>query len=318
LFASKESLAYSKYNLIIKAMSIPKILVLLGPTASGKSDMAVEIALQYGGEIVSADSRQVYAGLDIGTGKIMMLEMRGVPHHLLDVVTDPNKQYSVAHFKRDAEKAIDGILSRGKLPILCGGTGLYIQAIVDNVLTPEIVPNTALREELASKTADELFRMLQKLDSKRAETVDSKNPRRLIRAIEIAKSLGAVPKLPERSPKYDSLQIGIQTDKETLRARIEIRLGKRLAEGMIEEVAELHEKGLSFERMDELGLEYRYVAKYLQEKITREEMKKELATKIRQYARRQMTWFKRDKRILWFPLDKKPDIFAKIEEFLGA
>jgi tRNA dimethylallyltransferase len=296
-------------------MSIPKIMVILGPTASGKSDLAVEIALQYSGEIVSADSRQVYTGLDIGTGKITISEMRGISHHLLDIA-DPCEQYSVAYFKHDAEKAIDGILSRGKLAILCGGTGLYVQAIVDNILTPEIVPNESLRKELANKTPDELFSILQKLDPKRAETIDAKNPRRLIRAIEIAHRLGTVPKLSERPQKYNALQIGIQINKETLRARIEARLEKRLGEGMLEEAAELHKNGLSFERMDELGLEYRYLAKYLQKKITREEMKKELAVKIYQYAKRQMTWFKRDKRIGWFFLDEKLKIMGEIEKFL--
>lgn len=295
-------------------MSRSKIIVILGPTASGKSDLAVEIALQYDGEIVSADSRQVYKGLDIGTGKITASEMRGIPHHLLDVA-NPTEQYSVAHFKRDAEKAIDDIISRGKLPILCGGTGLYLQAIVDNVLTPEIVPNTALREELSSKTVDELFHMIQKLAPKRAETVEAKNPRRLIRAIEIAQSLGTVPKLPQRPKKYDSLQIGIRVDEETLHSRISERLEKRLINGMLEEAKRLHEGGLSFGRMDELGLEYRYLAKYLQGEITREELKKELAVKIRQYAKRQMTWFKRDKRIQWFSLQEKPALFKKIEEF---
>lgn len=295
-------------------MSIPKIIVILGPTASGKSDLVVEIALKFGGEVVSVDSRQVYRGLDIATGKITVAEMRGIPHHLLDVA-DPREQYSVSHFKRDAEKAIHDILSRGKLPILCGGTGLYIQAIVDNVLPPEIAPNKELRKKLDTKSTDELFTMLQKLDPKRAETIDAKNPRRLVRAIEIANRLGIVPKLADAPPKYEVLQIGIQTDKDAIRARIETRLEKRLGEGMIEEAVELYKNGLSFERMDELGLEYRYLAKYLQGKITREEMKNELATKIRQYAKRQMTWFKRDMRIFWFPLDRKPEIFTKVEEF---
>lgn len=295
-------------------MSIPKIIVILGPTASGKSDLAVEIALKFDGEVVSADSRQVYRGLDIATGKITVAEMRSIPHHLLDVA-DPREQYSVSYFKRDAEKAIDDILSRGKLPILCGGTGLYIQAIVDNVLPPEIAPNDAMRKELAGKTTDELFTMLQKLDPKRAETIDAKNPRRLVRAIEIANRLGIVPKLIDAPKKYEVLQIGIQTDTEAIRARIETRLEKRLGEGMVEEAAELYKNGLSFDRMDELGLEYRYVAAYLQGKITREEMKNELAIKIRQYAKRQMTWFKRDARIFWFPLDRKPEIFTKVEEF---
>lgn len=301
-------------------MSIPRIIVVLGPTASGKSDLAVEIALKFAGEVVSADSRQVYAGLNIGTGKITVPEMCGIPHHLLDV-TAPGEQcdrYSVSHFKRDAEKAIGDILLRGKLPILCGGTGLYIQAIVDNMLPPEIAPDKNLRTELAAKTVDELFSLLQKLDPKRAETIDAKNPRRLIRAIEIASRLGVVPKIQDTSKKYEALQIGIQTDMKTLQSRIETRLEKRIAEGMIEEATELHKNGLSFERMDELGLEYRYLAKYLQGETATKDMKNELATKIRQYAKRQMTWFKRDARIFWFTHEERREIFTKIKEFLGT
>jgi tRNA dimethylallyltransferase len=296
-------------------MSIPKILVILGPTASGKSDFAVEIAQKYGGEVISADSRQVYRGLNIGTGKITSAEMRGIFHHLLDVA-DPNEQYSVAGFKRDAEKAIADILSRGKLPILCGGTGLYIQAIVDNMLPPEMPPDEALRKELAVKTAAELFSLLQKLDPKRAATIDAKNPRRLVRAIEIVYRFGSVPKLPDIPKKYRALQIGIQTNKETLRGRIDARLKTRLNEGMIKEAAKLHKNGLSFERMDELGLEYRYLAKYLRGEITRDEMKDKLAIKIRQYAKRQMTWFKKDRRIRWLSLEEKSEIFSAIDNFL--
>lgn len=296
-------------------MSISKVAVILGPTASGKSDLAVEIALKFNGEIVSADSRQIYRSLNIGTGKITVDEMHGILHHLLDVA-DPREQYSVARFKRDAEKKIDDILSREKFPILCGGTGFYIQAIIDNIPPPEIEPNETLRKELAVKTSGELFTMLQKMDPGRAATIDSKNPRQLVRAIEIAQSLGKVPKISAAPKKYDVLQIGIRTDKETLHARIVARLEKRLETGMIEEATKLHQSGLSFERMDELGLEYRYLAIYLQGKITLENMKKELSAKIRQYAKRQMTWFKRDTRIRWFTLEEKEKIFTKIELFL--
>ena len=296
-------------------MSTPKIIVILGPTASGKSDLAVEIALRFQGEVVSADSRQVYKGLDIGTGKITPAEMRGVPHHMLDVA-DPREQYFVARFKFEAERVITDILSRGKLPIFCGGTGLYLQAIVDNVITPETIPDVILREKLADKSVGELFALLQKLDSKRSETIDQKNPRRLVRAIEIARHMGSVPKIPDAPKKYHALQIGVQTDKETLSGRITLRLEKRLHEGMIEEAEKLHTNGLSFERMDELGLEYRYLSLYLQGKITREDMEKELAVKIGQYAKRQMTWFKRDGRIRWFPLSEKESIFKEVDSFI--
>ncbi len=304
---------YSIYYYAV--MSIPRLIVILGPTASGKSDLAVEIALKFGGEVVSADSRQVYKGLDIGTGKITSAEMHCVPHHLLDVA-DPREQYSVARYKRDAEEAIDVILSRGKLPILCGGTGFYIQAIVDNRLPPETPPDKALREELGRKTRRELFCLLQKIDPNRAKSVDSKNPRRLIRAIEIARHLGFVPEIPAVSSKYDTRKIGIRTDKEILRDSIAERLKNRFAEGMIEEAKRLHENGLSFERMDELGLEYRHLARHLQGNLSREDMEKELLPKIWQYAKRQIQWFQRDEQNKWLSLAEKPEIFAAVEDFL--
>lgn len=295
-------------------MSIPKLISVLGPTSSGKSDLAVEIALAFDGEIVSADSRQIYKGLDIGTGKITRSEMRGISHHLLDVA-DPREQYSVVRYKRDAEQAIDDIIFRKKLPILCGGTGLYIDAVCDNVVTPETPPNESLRASLAEKSADEIFRALQQLDPIRAKNIDPKNPRRLIRALEIASAFGSVPPPSENTPRYDVLKIGIRTDKETLRARIAARLEKRLTEGMVEETKRLHKSGLSFERLGEIGIEYRYLGQYLAGNITLEEAKKEILFKSWQYAKRQMTWFAGDGRIRWFTLDEKPMIFSTVEKF---
>ena len=171
-----------------------KLLIILGPTASGKSDLAVQLAKKYNGEIISADSRQVYKGLNIGTGKITKKEMSGIKHHLLDV-TDPKKVFTVSQFKTLVEIAIADISSRGKLPIICGGTGFYIQAVVDNIILPEVPPNKKLREKLNKKTTTELFEILKKLDNERAKNIDAKNPRRLIRAIEIAEKLGKVPPL---------------------------------------------------------------------------------------------------------------------------
>lgn len=297
-------------------MNLPKIVCVLGPTASGKSDMAVEIALRFGGEVISADSRQVYRGLDIATGKITKEEMRGVPHHLLDVA-DPKDQYSVSHFKRDAEKAIDDILSRGKLPILCGGTYQYIQAVADNFITPEIPPDASLRDELSKRTTDELLLELQTLDPARAKKIDPKNPRRLVRAIEIARTLGAVPEVPDAPKKYDALKIAIQTDKETLRERIVARVKKRFALGMAEEAEKLHQNGLPYERMNDLGLEYRYLAKFLQGKISREKLEEEVAFKDWQYAKRQLTWLRSDKAIEWFSLSETDKLFERIKDFLS-
>lgn len=296
---------------------LPKILAIEGPTASGKSELGVLIAQKYNGEIISADSRQVYKGLDIATGKITKNEMLGVPHHLLDIA-DLKEQYTVSHFKRDAEKVIEDILSREKLPILCGGTAQYLDAVTENFITPETKPDKKLRRELDAKSTDELFSVLQKLDPIRAQNIDRHNPRRLVRAIEIVRAEGSVPKISETPKKYNVLKIGIMTDKETLRTCIQARVEKRLKQGMIEEAKKLHEKGLTFERMDTLGLEYRYLAKYLEEKITKETMKEKIFFKDWQYAKRQMTWLKRDPKIHWFSLSDQEAIFSLIEKFLHA
>ena len=200
-----------------------KIIVILGPTASGKSELAVKIAKKFNGEIISADSRQVYKRLDIGTGKITKKEMRGVPHHCIDIVS-PRKVFTVSDFKKHAEKAIENIFAKNKIPIIVGGTGLYIQAIVDNIALPEVKPNWKLRKELEKKTTEEMFETLKKLDPERAENIDPKNPRRLIRAIEIAKALGKVPNLEASLPSWGPLQIGIKISNEKLKENINKRL----------------------------------------------------------------------------------------------
>ena len=276
----------------------PRLLVILGPTATGKSDLAVFLAKKLDGEVISADSRQVYKGLDIGTGKITKDEMQGIPHHLLDVV-EPIETFTVVKYVEQAAKAIDDILSRGKLPIICGGTGFYIEALVDGIILPDVGADDKLRAELADKTEDELLLILNKLDHERAQTIDGLNKRRIIRAIEIATALGSVPKLKKQN-KYDSIFIGLTLPDQDLKERIHSRLIKRLEGGMIKEVQDLHESGLSWYRMDELGLEYRYLARHLQSLMSKEEMITKLETEIWRYAKRQMTWFKRDKRIVWF------------------
>ncbi len=301
-------------------MQKPRLLVILGPTASGKSSLAVELAQKYNGEVVSADSRQVYKGLDLGTGKITPAEMQGVPHHLLDVA-DPATTFTVSDFKLLAEKAIDDIIARGKLPILCGGTGFYIQAVVDNVTLPEVPPNDALRNELETKTAEELFERLQKMDPDRAADLDHHNKRRLIRAIEIAEALGKVPKLESESQKNsgkcDTFQIGIETPDDELKKNIHARILSRIDTGMIKEVAALHKNGLSWERLDDLGLEYRYISKHLQGELSKDELIAMLDLKIWQYVKRQRTWFKRDERIQWLSLLQKNIIFEVLDRFLS-
>lgn len=276
----------------------PKLLVILGPTASGKSGLAVELAKKFKGEVISADSRQVYKGLDIGTGKIAKKEMRGVPHHLLDIVS-PKKIFDVTQYKKMANEAIADIVKRGKLPILCGGTGLYIDAVVKNIEYPDIKQNWELRTKLEKKSAEELFLELKKLDPKRASNIDPFNKRRLIRALEIIQATGKTIGVLKAKPKYDVLFIGIKRDPDELKKLIHERLLVRIKQGMVAEAKQLHRLGLSYKRMQGLGLEYRYLALFLQEKITKENIISELNIKIGQYAKRQMTWFKRNREIHW-------------------
>ncbi len=286
--------------------SLPKILIVLGSTASGKSDLAVRLAIKRNGEIVSADSRQVYKGLNIGSGKITKEEMRGIPHHLLDVAS-PNQIFTASDYARLARKAIDDILRRKKLPIICGGTGFYIDAMLYNNLLAPCPQNSKIRKELDQLQTQELSDKLLELDPVRYQKIDKQNRVRLIRAIEIVLLTGKPAPAINKQPIYDAEKIGILWPMEQLDKRIEFRLDKRLnapgALNMIEEVARLKfpasGKGLSFKRLYDLGLEYRYISLYLKGDIDYQTMRAELLRAIKQYARRQMTWFKRDKSIQW-------------------
>ena len=296
-----------------------KIIVILGPTASGKSALAVKMAKKINGEIISADSRQVYKGLDIGSGKITKKEMRGVPHHCIDIVS-PKKIFTVVDFKKCADKAIEKIFAKNKIPIIVGGTGLYIQAIVDNIVLPEVKPNWKLRKELEKKTTEEMFKMLKKIDPERARNIDAKNPRRLIRAIEIAKKLGRTPKLMSMSRRdLDIRQIGIKLPDEILKKNIEKRIKKMLKGGLVAETKKLKSSGLPWKRIYELGFEYKYPALFLRREISKDEMLSKMIIENWQYTKRQMTWFKRDKRIKWinFPIFSLfPRFFSSISQFL--
>ena len=278
-----------------------KLIAIVGPTASGKSDLAVFLAKKFNGEIISADSRQVYKYMDIGTGKITKKEMGGIPHHMLDVA-HPIRQFTVAQFKKKTEKIIKDIQGRGKVPILAGGTGFYIDAVVYDIEFPKVKANTELRKKLRSYTTEELFKMLKKKDSRRAKTIQKGNKRRLIRALEIIEELGEVPQIDIHNykSKYDVLIIGIKIDKELLHERIEKRLDARFGQGMIAEVKKLREEiGVSWRRLEKFGLEYRWIALYLQDKISKDEMREGLYRDIKRYARRQMVWFKRNPDIKW-------------------
>lgn len=294
-------------------MSKPKLLVILGPTASGKSGLAIDLARAYNGEVVSADSRQVYKNLNLGTGKVTKKEMEGVKHHLLDVV-DPKKTFTVSDYKELAKKAIADIHSRGKLPILCGGTGFYIQAVVDDVVFPDVPPNPKLRQKLEKVSSSKLFQKLRKLDPNRAKEIDANNKTKIIRALEIIQTLGSVPPIKKNDP-YDCLQIGITTSDNVLRQKINTRLTERFKKGMAREVSTLHKKGLSWKRMFALGLEYRYISLFLQDKISKKEMIESLQNEIWHYAKRQRTWFKRDTRIKWFELKNIKAIKNEVSEF---
>ncbi|MFZ2303256.1 MAG: tRNA (adenosine(37)-N6)-dimethylallyltransferase MiaA [Minisyncoccia bacterium] len=292
-----------------------KIIAVVGPTASGKSALAVEIAKLVGGEVISSDSRQVYTGLDIGTDKVTKKEMSGVPHHLLNV-SNPNQTMSVVQYERLATRAIQDILKRCKVPIVCGGTGFYIDAILTTASFPEVPPNAKLRNELDKLSSEKLFKKLQKLDPTRAKTIDANNPRRLIRAIEIATALGSVPARTEATERYDTLYIGLTLPKEKLGKRIHTRLLSRMKQGMVAEAKQLHKEGLSWKRMESLGLEYRFLAQFLQKKIPKPEMFELLEIAIRQYAKRQMVWFKRNKKIRWHKPMEAEKVLTLAKKFL--
>lgn len=281
-----------------------KLIVILGPTASGKTDLSIKIAKKFNGEIISADSRQVYKGMDIGSGKITKKEMRGIPHYLLDVAK-PKRKFTVAQYQKLARKAIKKNWRKNKIPVLVGGTGFYIQSVVDGIAIPEVKPDWKLRKKLEKKSNEELFLMLKKIDPKKAQTIDRHNPRRLIRALEIVlKTKKPVPLLKfggsPTPPDFSILEIGIKKTQEELKIQIKKRLLKRLKKNaMISEVKKLRASGLSWKRLEEFGLEYRFVAQYLQNKISYQKMIDKIQIESEHFVKRQMTWFKRDKRINW-------------------
>ncbi len=275
-----------------------KIVVILGPTATGKSDLAIKLAKKFNGEIISADSRQVYKGMDIGTGKVSRQEQKIVPHHLLDVVS-PKKQFTVAQFKNLAQKKVNQIVKKGKIPFLVGGTAFYIYSVIDDLQLPTTKPNSRLRQELKRKTAAQLFSILRKLDPRRAKNIDKNNPVRLIRAIEIVKSSGQpVPTLKKSKP-YRTLIFGLNKSQQLLYQAIDKRVDQRLKQGMVREIKKLLQSGVSHQRLQRIGLTYALVADYLRKKVNYQQMVQLVKTAEQQYTKKQMTWFKKDPRIKW-------------------
>lgn len=298
-------------------MQKPKIIVILGQTATGKSDFAVEVAKRVNGEIISADSRQVYKGMNLGTGKVTKKEMGGIPHFMLDVISPKNKTFSASQFQKMANKKIKEILDKKNIPIVCGGTGYYIDSLINSLPFPEVLPNKKLRRELETKDATELFGILKKIDKDRAKNIDAKNKVRLIRAIEIAQELGQVPKLKKTKKEFETIKIGLAFPDNELKRRIYERLIKRIKKGMIKEVEKLHESGVSWKKLESFGLEYRYVSFYLQKKMTKEEMIEKLFSAIWHFAKRQKTWWKKDKEIIWINPSKKQEVYDTLKKISG-
>lgn len=275
----------------------PKIVIIGGPTASGKSEMALQLVRRFNGEIVSADSRQVYRGMDIGTGKVTRTQQRNARHWMLDVAS-PTPQYSVYQWRRGAQQAIASIVRRGKVPFICGGTGFWIDTLVYDLTFPTVKPDKKLRERFGRLTAKQLFELLGKLDPERAATIDRHNPVRLIRAIEIVMKSGRpVPKRTNGSP-YEPLYLVISVPQNELNRRIAKRLDGRLHAGMIAEVRRLHASGVSWKRLGSFGLEYKWIAQFLQKKITRDMMRESLLRDIIAYSKRQITWWRKNPNVI--------------------
>jgi tRNA dimethylallyltransferase len=292
----------------------PKVIVIVGPTASGKTALSVHLAKKFGGEIISADSRQVYRGLDIGTEKIRPSEMKGIPHHLLDVA-HPTKTFSALQFQKKGSKALKEILRRAKIPIIAGGTGFYINALLEETNFPAATPNPALRKKLESLSTSELAQLLFSRDAVRAQTIDTANRRRLIRALEIAEQLGSVPPLTHQKSPYDTLWIGLDMKDEILKKRISTRLEHAFKRGLVAEVKRIKEK-LPWKRINELGLEYRLVGQFLRGELTKEELEEQLNTQLWHYVKRQRTWFKKNRRIRWFTPQQTQTIEKVVTTFL--
>lgn len=287
-----------------KELSQIKVAVIVGPTAVGKSEIAIEIALRVGGEIISGDAFQVYRGLDIGTAKVNEEQMKGVHHHLLDIA-GPHEAFSVAQYQRKARQAVIEINAKKHLPIIVGGSGLYIRAVIDDLRFPSDSGLSAKRDQYENMTAEELFQELKIIDHETAKTIDSMNKRRLIRALEKAGSARNDYKNAwhERKSIYDVKMFGLTMDRARLYARIERRVDKMMSSGLIEEVLELAAEGLAAESTAAQALGYRQVIKFLTGSMTKNEMVEEIKKRSRNFAKRQLTWFNADPRIEWFDIE---------------
>lgn len=301
-----------KYNLI----------TILGPTASGKTSVAANVALTLDGEVISADSRQVYRGMDLGTGKDYadyIIDGKQIPYHLIDIV-DAGYEYNVFEYQKDFLKVFEEVTDRGKLPVMCGGSGLYLEAVLKNYKLIQVPLNDELRQKLEGKSLDELTEILKNYKSELHNQTDIENEKRAIRAIEIEEYYLTHPEINTGMPDIRSLVVGVQFDRQTRRKRITSRLRQRLREGMLDEVQCLLDSGLTPEQLTYYGLEYKFMTQHLTGELTYQEMFDGLNVAIHQFAKRQMTWFRRMEKqgieIRWLdgfmPLEEK---VAKIVEW---
>lgn len=305
----------SEYNLI----------TVLGPTATGKTAVAAHLAAKINGEIISGDSRQVYRGMDIGTGKDYgdyFVDGIEIPSHLLDI-ENPGKHYNVYRFQNDFAEVFHDIHHRGKFPVLCGGSGLYLESVLKDYKLIHVPPNPQLRKELEGKSLDELVEILKSLKPRLHNKTDIETERRAIRAIEIEMFARKNAEKETALPEVRSLNIGIAVDRETRRERISRRLKQRLEEGMLDEVQNLLKSGLTPKQLIYYGLEYKYLTLHLTGELSRQEMFEKLEIAIHQFAKRQMTWFrgmeKRGTKIYWIdanlPMEEK--VGKVLELFIG-
>jgi len=296
----------------------PKVIVIVGPTASGKTDLSIRLAKELNGEIISADSMQIYKKMTIGTAKPTQEEMQGIIHHMIDII-EPNESFNVAKYKEMAEEKIEEILSKGKQPIIVGGTGLYVDTLVKGIeffdIENDFEYRNKLEEETKLKGIDWLHDELKKVDPVAAENIEKNNVRRVIRALEIYKVTGKtkteLDKESVKGSKYDYYVFGLLWDREELYKRINLRVDIMLEMGLIEEVKSLIQNE-GFSKTSLQGLGYKEVIEYIEGIISYEEMIEKIKMETRRYAKRQMTWFKKNKNIVWLDAKNKDEIFESV------
>lgn len=294
-------------------MSKPKIICVVGPTASGKTGYAIKLAKEQGGEVVSCDSMQIYKEMTIGTAKPTREEMQGIPHHMLDFV-DPAENYSVADFVTDAKACIDDILSRGKLPVLCGGTGLYVDSVINGITFSDDARDDAYRQELKElaeqQGVDAVHALLKEADPQAAEQIHPNNVKRVIRTLEIIKTSGMskadYDRAARQEPCYDATIYGMDWEREELYRRIDLRVDLMMEQGLLKEVKHLLELGIPKSATSMQAIGYKELVAYLEEHSTLEEAVETIKRESRRYAKRQLTWFRRNRNIIWI----KPEEMA--------